>query len=219
MEQTLVIRPDGSGALHARYRVAESTLKAFSPQLPSGQGRLEPSVDVDPETLRRDFAEYEEHGVRVVDADSRVEGGIREVNLSLSFQDLAGLSRTPFFARAEISLRRAADGRVTFRQSRRPSAPGEPSPLDLSDPHADAALQAWLEGLRAVLKVVVPGPILDTNATESDRHEARWVFDLNQDPDAARRLDQALLLIEFDGRDLKSLPDFGRQFLRMPAPP
>jgi hypothetical protein len=215
MEQTLVIHPDGSGTLHAHYRVRESTLATFAPPVQPG---LAPAFDFDPETIRRDFAAYEADGVRVVEADSRLQDGIRELELRLAFRDLAGLGRTPFFARSEISLRRDTDGRVVFRQSRRAPAPGEGLPLDLSDPDADAALREQLRGLRVLLRVVVPGPIRETNATQHKGNAAAWLYDLDQDPEAARRLDKALLLIAFDGQGLDALPESGRRFLRLPVP-
>lgn len=215
MEQTLTLSPDGGGRLEARYRIREAALRTLPSPSDTGSRAVEAPIQFDPDLIRENFAEYEAHGVRLVTVETRVDAGFRFLRLVLDFDHLEGISRTPFFVRSELSLRRVGEGRVQFRQSRSPPVPGVADPLRLSDPLADPAVRDQLRGLHITLTVEVPGAILTANTKAVRARAADWVFDLDRDPEAARRLDQALLLIEFDGTGLQTVPEFGRQYLRL----
>ncbi len=209
LEQTLVIQPDGSGTFTMEYAVPETMLAEADP---TGAFRF------DEQAIREDLASYRSQGVQLESARTTIKDGWQEVRLVLTFDSLEGLTRTAFFERSSVSLRRNDQGNVVFRQTTRPSAEFGTMPFDLSDPDADRILKDRMKGFRAVLRVGVPGKILETNADQHRDRAAAWVYDFASDPLAPQRLQQAYLRVVFDGTQLSELPEFGRQHIRLPSP-
>ena len=58
---------------------------------------------------------------------------------------------------------------------------------------------AMFAGLRTADAVVVPGEIIETNATSVDGNRAAWVFDIEQDPDVIAKLQNSDLRVVFSG--------------------
>jgi hypothetical protein len=55
--------------------------------------------------------------------------------------------------------------------------------------------------------VKTPGRILETNAQEKSERQAGWTFDLERDPEALQKVQEASLRIVFEGKGL-DIPAF-----------
>jgi hypothetical protein len=64
-----------------------------------------------------------------------------------------------------------------------------------------------MKGFRAVIRVKTPGKILQTNAPEKDERSATWTYDVEKDPQALKKVQQASMQIVFAGEGLK-IPEF-----------
>ena len=64
-----------------------------------------------------------------------------------------------------------------------------------------------MHGFKAAIRVKTPGRILETNAPEKSERQAGWIFDLELDPEALRKVQEASLRIVFEGKGLE-IPAF-----------
>ena len=64
--------------------------------------------------------------------------------------------------------------------------------------HSVAVAGRW-GNVRVANAVVVPGEIIETNATSVDGNRAAWVFDIEQDPDVIAKLQNTDLRVVFSG--------------------
>ena len=205
-EQDVILRADGSGEVIVGYFLPDSTRRIMG-------GYLEPkdpnaSLDriFDADAVRREFESYESLGVRLKDIQIADEETGRHVRMELAFDSLDGLTKTPLFSESRVSLRRRDGGPYVFLQTG--SIPTR-RPAHAVDPFE-------FMGLRVELQYTVPGRIHRTNADRHDENTAAWIFDLDRDPNALRRLERPHLRIEFEAPE--TLPEIGQQHVRIRVP-
>lgn len=210
VEQTLSLNPDGSGTIDITYGMPEEGAAQMASFLGSGLSSGEDGLDgaavaspfdFNDEDVRKDFREYEADGVVLESVKTETREGWRYRRMVIRFRDLAGLARTGFLSEHNVSLTRDAAGRYVFVQSAGSNGAAE----DL--PRADPALNAWLKGFRAVLRLRTPSRILETNAPEHNDRQATWTFDVDHDPEALQKAQRTSMRAVFEGQGV-SIPDF-----------
>jgi hypothetical protein len=202
VDQTLTLNADGSGTLAMRYGMSEQTiaqLKAME-QLGAqgGQGpgmAQEQPFEFEPAEVRKAFEADKPAGVELTALSSEVVDGWKYIDLTVTFDDVRALKRTELFEDSKLAIERVGGGnyRLTQRGAGDVSAPGA------SEQQLMQQMSAMLTGFRIAQTLVVPGDIVDTNATAVDGRRATWVFDIAQDPDVINTLAQTDLELVFAG--------------------
>lgn len=211
LDQTLTLNQDGSGNLAIRYGMSEQTiaqLEAMEQMSRSmGEGidmEQDSPFEFDEETLRREFEAEKPAGVELVSVRSEVVDGWKYVALEIAFEDVRALKKTKIFEGSQLSISRNDDGSYTLLQK----SAGEQD-VDAGDPRMQQQLAAMFAGLRIANAVIVPGDIIETNATSVDGRRAAWVFAIDEDPDVIAKLQQTDLRVVFSGDGVK-LPGLAR---------
>ena len=206
VEQTLKLNADGSGSLTMRQGIAEKDLAQMEAlaraQLEeegiTNAAALNPFV-FDEAEVRRDFEAYREEGVTLEDIRSETVDGWRYLQIQLGFASLEALGRTEFLSDRRIRLTRLKNGNYELVQ--------ESMMVEEPDPATADMTAEMMADFRAVLRVEVPGAVVETNADQQDGARVSWMFDLARDPRALERIRTMEFRVVFAGEGLK-LPDY-----------
>ena len=214
VDQILTLEKDGSGTIDLTYRMSEESIAQWQDvarhMFGSSEGGNTSSImpfDFSDADIRRDFKEYEREGVLLQSLKTETRNGWKIRRMVIGFRNLAALSKAGFLGGRNISL--AKDSRGNYVLSQQAGRGGNlPAELaEFSDPSTDSIFSGMMEGFRAVIRVKTPGRILETNAPEKSEREAGWVFDLDRDSEALKKVQEASLRIVFDGKGL-DIPAF-----------
>jgi hypothetical protein len=207
VDQTITLNADGSGTLAFRYGMSEedvAELQAMSQQALEAEGAPHEApatpFDFDEKTVREEFEQYREDGVTLESLKTEVVGGWKYLDLTIRFQTLAGLARTEFVSDRGLRLTKRPNGDYAFHQSAPPDA-GEGAMEGVQEMMADL-----MKGFRAVVSVVTPSDIVESNGDRVQGRRVTWVFDLAEDPRALERAQQMDLRVVFAGQGL-DLPE------------
>lgn len=204
VDQTITLHADGSGELALRYGMSLENIaqmEAMSRQAVEAEGGTNDvppptPFDFDEAAVREDFEEFRERGVTLESIRSEVRDGWKYLSLKIRFASLAGLAGTEFVSDRGITLVRREDGNYEFRQA---APPGNAAPeMD----GVNEMMTQMMEGFRAVVSVVAPSPVVESNADRTDGRTVTWVFDLAKDPRALVRAQQMDLRVVFEGAAL-----------------
>lgn len=188
VDQTLAFMPDGSGTFEIVYSAQNSTIRQIATirQYAAGLDPAGPTngtpADVplgmflfDEAAIRAAFAPFAGKGLSLDSVKIGDSQGWRQVELKLTFDSLATLAASPLFRDFEIELSRDSAGRLVFVQR----LPPDPlPPLAPGDPRIEQDVVPALGGLRATVRVIGPGRLLASNASQSLDQTAIWEFDL-----------------------------------------
>jgi hypothetical protein len=217
VDQTLEINPDGSGILDLEYGMSEQTIAQLEAmeQMAAGmkqQGmQVESSspFDFDEATVRKKFAEEKPEGVELKDVSSDARDGWRYMRMKLTFDDLSSLKKTDYFKESGLSISKNAEGNYVLVQklgSDEMEMPGgDAGGEEAMEEKMMQAMTAMFAGLHIELNVVVPGRVIESNATRTEGNRASWVYDIDQDPQVLNRLggkEEMRLVFSGDGLDL-----------------
>lgn len=218
VEQTLSLKPDGSGLFKVRYGMRADELKRME-ELSKMAAEIEgitpeeasdSPFDFNEEDIRNDFAEYRPEDVKLEAVQITETNGWKYVNLDISFKRLEGLLKTDFVSDESITLTRSGTDTYTFRHAP-PVEKASETKLEGMDAGAINDLMAgMMKGFRAVLRVEVPGTVQETNADTHDTTSATWSYDLEKDTNALRRAQTQEMTLTFSGKDLH-LPELAPQ--------
>lgn len=213
VEQTLTLNDDGSGVIDITYGMSEEavtgmaeTAKSMMEETNSSDSATMP-FDFSDEDIRQDFKDYEASGVVLESVSSEVREGWKYRHLVIRFRDLGGLAQTGFIADRDFSLSKDAGGNYVLVQSTAGNGNVSDQLSALGGAEMEEVMNTVMQGFRAVLRVKTPGKILETNAPEKSDRSATWTFDLEKDPDALEKVQQASMRIVFEGKGLK-IPEF-----------
>ena len=199
VEQTLRLNDDGSGSLSLRYGMAESDLaemESLAKSQLAEEGVTEAApvnpFEFDEAQVRKDFEDYRSLGVTLEDIRTEVVEGWKYMSLRIAFTSLAGLGQTEFLSDRQVTLKRLAEGRYELVQA---APPGTDEATEAMDPEAMAGL---MKGFRAVLRVELPGAVVETNADEKEGARASWIFDVDKDARALERAQRVAMRVVFE---------------------
>jgi hypothetical protein len=224
LDTTLTLKPDSSGTLDVRYTVAEDAVRQFralyglradlmraggGPDAETVRETVPFLLEPDENRIRAGLAPYADNGLTLERLKVDVLNNSRRVQMTLNFRSLADLARADFFAEYGFSLLRTEGGNyLLHREGYTFDSNGL---ADVSDPATVKMLSPFLSGFRAALKIVVPGPILETNAARPTRFAATWLHDFDRDPNALAALQSTDMTVLFQGEGLR-LPQVRRRF-------
>jgi hypothetical protein len=231
VDQTLTIKPDGSGTIELKYSVAEravTQLKAMR-KLQSQLARVAGKEDKDDEVtryaylflmpreeaLRRECERYADLGIEIEKLDVSTRGAWRNVNLKLVFKRIDALPKTPVFKYIGFSLVRNKYGQYVFHRVSEPDPAFNPP--NLNDPAVLKSVSPILGGFRVSIRLNTPGRILKTNAPRRSSRACVWVYDFARDPMAVAEIQRGRLVTVFDGSGL-DLPEFRQVRPARPGP-
>jgi len=205
VDQTLSLNADGSGRLHMRYGMAEQTIAQLEAMEQMSQGlgegiemQQQSPFEFDEEAVREQFEADKPAGVELVSVSSEVVDGWKYIDLTLEFDDLRALKKTELFQDSQLSISREDNGNYVLEQK---SAGGED--VQTGDPRMQQQMAAMFAGLRIANSVVVPGEVIETNATAVNGNRVSWVFDIDKDPDVIAKLQDTDLRVVFAGDGIK----------------
>ncbi len=211
VEQTIRLKADGSGVLALRYGMSVKDLAEMEAmaqaQLAEGEpGEESPAnpLEFDEAQVRKDFEEYAKLGVTLEDIRTEVVDGWKYLSLRVAFTSLDGLGQTEFLSDRLVTLKRLADGNYEFIQAT------PPSPAMETVEGIEEMMANMMKGFRAVLKVEVPGELVEANADRTEGRLAEWTFDVDKDAGALKRAQKMALRVVFKGDGL-NMPDYTGQ--------
>ncbi len=204
VDQVLTLEADGGGTMEMTYGLRVEDLKQLEAM---SQGVVDPEtgepVAVLPfsfseDQIRRDFEEAGMEGIKLERVTSSESDGWRSIRMVVRFASLAALAQTEFLADRQVSLVRREDGAYVFQQA--PPRDAAMSEEDLES--ARAMMSGALKGFRAVLKIRVPGDIVESNGDVVEGREATWTLDVAQQEDALERAQRLAMKVVFKGEGL-----------------
>lgn len=208
VERTITLNPDGSGTVYISYGIKPADLadlkEVMRRQL--AEEGLDPEqaatpFDLDEQEVREGFEDYREDGIRLLDLKREEANGRRYLRVTIAFESLEGLSHTEFLSDGDLRLERTPEGHYAFSQS------GPQGDAAAEFEGAQQMMEELMKGFRATVRVVVPGPILESNADRVDGRSAEWAFDVARDPKALERAQKLDMRVVFGGEGL-SIPEF-----------
>lgn len=214
VDQTLILEKDGSGTIDLTYGMSEEGISQWhdvarnmlDSSNPDSATPIMP-FDFSEEDVRNDFKEFEGDGVTLRSLKTEVHDGWKFRRMVIGFKSLAGLAKAGFLANRNISLVKDPRGNYVFTQQVGREGNLPPELVALSGTSADSLFSGMMEGFKAVIRVKTPGRILETNAPEKSERQAGWTFDLERDPEALQKVQDASLRIVFEGKGL-DIPAF-----------
>ncbi|MCF7838403.1 MAG: hypothetical protein K9N49_07210 [Candidatus Marinimicrobia bacterium] len=215
LNQTVEIKPDGSGVLNMTYGMSEQTIaqmesmKAMGGEMAEGDEDDGNPFDFDEEKLRAAFAEKGLEGVELLDVKSSVKEGWKYMTVRLAFENLAALGKTDFFEDNGLSLAKTEAGNYVLTQASADESAGEQEEMDMDDPAMQAMMQQMapmFAGMRIEMTIKTPGKVISSNATEQGEDQVRWVYDVDADPSVISKMQKLSLRVEFDGTGLDLEP-------------
>lgn len=232
VEQKLALNADGSGTYDVHYVVPGETWDRMQAMLRLADELAAASGTVRKPTLQDDFtqvlfapteaeirkkaAAYAPYGIQLEQLEVLLKSDRRDVEMSLSFSNIARVAEADFFAVYGFSLARNAAGEYAWT-----TRPATKDPLDpawnADDQESYKLIAPLLTGFRFDLQVQTPGPVLRTNADRHERYTASWVFDFDSDRNAVAKLQRQPMNIIFDGQGL-TLADIVQPQPPAPAP-
>lgn len=214
VDQTLILEEDGSGTVDLTYGMSEESIaqwqdvarNMFDSSTPDSSSSMMP-FDFSDDDIRDDFKEFERDGVTLRSVKTEARDGWKFRRMVIGFKSLAGLAKAGFLADRNISLAKDPQGNYVFIQQAGRGGNLPPELAAFTGTSVDSLFSGMMQGFRAVIRVKTPGRILETNAPEKSDRQARWVFDLESDPEALQKVQEASLRIVFEGKGL-DIPAF-----------
>jgi hypothetical protein len=217
VDQTLVLEKDGSGMIDLAYGMSEENISQWQgvarnmlDSTSSGSSSPIMPFDFSDEDVRSDFKEFERDGVSLRSIKTETRDGWKFRRMGIRFKSLDGLARAGFLADRNISLAKDSRGNYVFIQQAGRKGNLPPELAVFAGTSDDSLFSDVMQGFKAVIRVKTPGRILETNAPEKRDRTAAWTYDLDRDPDALQKAQNASLRIVFDGKGL-NIPTFRRE--------
>jgi hypothetical protein len=214
VDQTLILEKDGSGTIDLTYGMSEESISQWQDVArnmldSSNPGSSSPVMpfDFSDEDVRNDFKEFEREGVALQSVKTEARDGWKFRRMVIGFKDLASLAKAGFLGDRNISLVKNPQGNYVFTQQVGREGNLPPELAAFTGTSADSLFSGMMQGFKAVIRVKTPGRILETNAQEKSERQAGWTFDLERDPEALQKVQEASLRIVFEGKGL-DIPAF-----------
>ncbi len=216
IDASLSLNRDGSGSLRTIYGMPTFLIKQMeltrqwtrSLNFAGGQSTNMPlpSLDIpmifDEAILNSRFRQMAADGVNLESLRTREQGGWRYVDFNLKFSRFEGLAKQSFLKECGVVLARAEDDTCKLLVSL--PLVGVSSNLAVqASPSASADLTPYMNGLRVVVRIDLPGEIRNSSSTMSDTRRATWEWDFDKDASAIERLTRDRIIVVFDGRQVR----------------
>lgn len=216
IDASLSLNRDGSGSLRTIYGMPTFLIKQMeltrqwtrSLDFAGGQSTNMPlpALDIpmifDEAVLNSRFRQMTADGVNLESLRTRDQGGWRYVDFNLKFSRFDGLVKQSIFKECGVVLARAEDDTCKLLVSL-PPVGVSPNLSAQTSPGASANLTPYMNGLRVVVRIDLPGEIRNSSSTMSDNRRATWEWDFDKDAAAIERLASDRIIVVFDGRQVR----------------
>jgi hypothetical protein len=222
VDQTVTLRPDGSGTLDVVYAVPERTVTQLAgmlnlrERLVAAEGQTEDPGQPDlltrlllcpnEEAIRGLLGPYQRQGVAIEALEFDNRNTSRNVKLKLSFGALSTLAGLDLFAERKLSLARTESGDYRLSIDMPGAAATEAVVPIVPDSELAKQLQPLLGGFRVVFRIRPPSDILQSSATRKTAQSATWTYEFDRDPRSLAALQLEPITVTFKGDGL-SLPE------------
>lgn len=220
IDATLTVNREGGGSLRAMYAMPAFLVKQlevtrqWSRSLDAAAGvtnqAAAPELDIpmifDEVLVRNKLQNMADDGVQLDTLKTREQGGWKYVDFTLKYNRLDRLMKQSFFKACGVSLRVVGDDTcklsATLPESCESLASGT-----LGGADAASKLIPFLNGMRVVVRIDLPGEIRNSTSLMSDNRRATWEWDYDKDPNVLSRLAREKIIVVFDGSQAR-LNDF-----------
>ncbi len=207
VDQTFILNADGSGTFDMSYSMSEQTIMQMESMAkmqmdPEGEEEGDIAFDFDEKSMREGLKKFEKDGVVVKSVSTVTKDGWKTMKIKLAFESLKGLSKTEFFEKNSVTIKKNESGDYVFMQKARNEKSG-PGGVEM-EPAMAQQMAPMLAGMRIVQHIKVPGRIISSNATETKESTASWIFDIDKDPAVFSKMMNLNMRIVFDGKGLDS---------------
>lgn len=216
IDAAVSLAPDGSGTVKAMYGMPTylikqaETIRASTRALIQAQGLGSnaplPGADIpmifDEAGLKARFSRMEKDGLKVTEFKLKEMGGWQYVNFTVKFTSLEAFARQSFFKDCGFRLAGIEDGAYRLVATLPKLGGGEGAP-NFSDPEQMVQLTPFLNGLKVVVRLDLPGGIRQSTSTRSDGRRATWEWDFDKDSRVLEQLARDVIVVEFDGGGAK----------------
>ena len=216
VEQTFTFHRDGSGLFELSYGMPQSrvdhmehlaSLAQATPVESAVAASIGSLFKFNERAIRREFADYDRHGVQLSSLKLEDRDGYRYAHLSVQFDSLRGLAKTKLLSDRDIALMKDDRGNYIFEQSASDRA-ANPSELPgMEDPDIQSFVDDFMSGFRVVSRVKTPAPIISSTAANHESTEVKWVFDFDSDKLAVEKVRTERMRVVFEGEGV-SIPSF-----------
>ena len=220
IDSTLDVEADGSGKWRIQYAMPShiirqmNSARSLGAELAAAGGAvtnrpvdpLEIPLIFEEAAIKARFAPLAARGIRLTKLQVRERGGWQRVDMAVSFSRLEALLNEPFFSGCSFTCSRI--GETTCKWVAEPPRFGGNLP-DFTDPGVLKKVVPFLNGMRIVWRIGVPGDIRNSNSYMSDLRRATWEWDFDKDSRVIERLDREKMIVVFDGRGVR-IRDFDK---------
>lgn len=164
------------------------------------------------DAIRRRFKMLSVQGIELEKIQTRSSGGWRHVDMTVKFSKLENLFRQPFLDGFGVVLSGAGTGscKLAISLPEMGQAESLPNPEESA---VSAKISPFMNGLRIVSRIGVPGEVRNSTSLTSDGRRATWEWDYDKDARALLRLVRDKMILVFDGSG-STLRDFTKPALR-----
>lgn len=216
IDTSLSLNRDGSGSLRTIYGMPTFLIKQmeltrqWTRSLDFAGGKSTnaplPALDIpmifDEAALSNRFRIMTADGVNLESLRTREQGGWKYVDFNLKFSRFEGLVKQSFLKECGVVFTR--DGNDTCKLSvSLPPVGVSPDLTAQTSPGASANLTPFMNGLRVVVRVDLPGEIRNSSSMMSDNRRATWEWDFDKDANAIERLTKDRIIVVFEGRQVR----------------
>lgn len=227
IDSTLDLAENGSGTWRVVYAMplhmirqmefSQGISRDIQSATPSGGAALVDRMQDIPylfeeEAIRRRFKMLSVQGIVLDKVQTRSSGGWRHVDMTVRFTKLENLFRQPFMDGLGVAVSGAGTGSCKLSISLPEMGQAETLP-NPEDSAVSAKISPFMNGLRIISRIGVPGDIRNSTSLTSDGRRATWEWDYDKDARALPRLARDRMIVVFDGSG-STLRDFTKPALR-----
>lgn len=220
IDATLSLNREGGGSLRTIYGMPTFLIKQmdlarqWTRSLDFAGGKSTnaplPALDIpmifDESILKARFGLMAADGMTLESLRVREQGGWQYVDFNLKFNRLEGLLKQSFFKDCGVVLTGAGGDSSKLVISLPPVGVASDLP-GATSPDGAGKLTSFVNGLRVVVRIDLPGDIRNSTSMMSDGRRATWEWDVDKDAAVLERLKRDRIEVVFDGRRVR-LKDF-----------
>jgi hypothetical protein len=216
IDASLSLNRDGSGSLRTIYGMPTFLIKQMeltrqwtrSLDLAGDKSATMPlpALDIpmifDEVVLNNRFRMMTRDGVTLESLRTREQGGWQYVDFNLKFSRFEGLVKQSFFKECGFIFARAGEDTCKVSVSLPPVGVSPDLQARIGS-GGSPTLTPFMNGLRVIVRIDLPGEIRNSSSAMSDNRRATWEWDFDKDANAVERLTKDRIIVVFDGRQVR----------------
>jgi len=212
IDATLTLNGEGGGTLRALYgmpaflvRQMEVT-RQWTQSLDLAAGITNapplPALDIprifDETVLKGRFKRMEADGITLNSLLTKEQGGWHYVDFTVKFARLESLMKQSMFRECAVMFKRQEGDNCKLAITL-PATGFSATPEGLASPDAITKMTPFLNGMRVVVRIDLPGEVRDSTSAMSDSRRVTWEWDFDKDARVVDRLSHDKMVVTFEG--------------------